>query len=168
MEHSKSARVNAPRSNPSKNDWCESVDKYSQLLCPLRINTEVCVLYCFLRDFQQDWSSVAHGGNWLDVTHFFFFFCYPPFPAWFLHSPTVYLWDHLPDKLFSNALSSSSFFFFLLWVACGILVHWPEIEPVPPAVEARTPNHRTTREFSQVLFLGSTSEGTQTQIISLV
>ena len=29
---------------------------------------------------------------------------------------------------------------------CGILVHWPGIEPVPPAVEAQSLNHWTTRE----------------------
>ena len=30
---------------------------------------------------------------------------------------------------------------------CRILVPWPEIEPVPPAVEAWSPNHWTAREF---------------------
>ena len=31
--------------------------------------------------------------------------------------------------------------------ACAILVHWPGIEPVPPAVEAWSPNHLIAREF---------------------
>ena len=31
-------------------------------------------------------------------------------------------------------------------MACGILVPQPGIEPAPPAVEARRPNHWTTRE----------------------
>ena len=31
-------------------------------------------------------------------------------------------------------------------MACGILVHQPGIEPVPPAVEAWSPNHWTARE----------------------
>ena len=42
------------------------------------------------------------------------------------------------------------FFFFLFWlchVACGILVPWPETEPVPPAVEVHSLNHWTAREF---------------------
>jgi len=32
-------------------------------------------------------------------------------------------------------------------VACGILVPWPGIKPEPPAVEAWSPSHWTTREF---------------------
>ena len=42
-----------------------------------------------------------------------------------------------------------SFLFFFFWpryVACGILVPQPGIKPVPPAVEARSLNHWTTRE----------------------
>ena len=31
--------------------------------------------------------------------------------------------------------------------ACGILVPRPGVEPVPPAVEAQSPNHWTAREF---------------------
>ena len=41
------------------------------------------------------------------------------------------------------------FFFLIFWphqVACGILVPQPGIEPVPPAVEAQSLNHRTARE----------------------
>ena len=41
--------------------------------------------------------------------------------------------------------------FFVLFcfghAACKILVPPPGIEPVPPAVEVRSPNHWTTREF---------------------
>ena len=37
-------------------------------------------------------------------------------------------------------------FYFLAVAACGILVPRPEIEPVPPAMEARILNHWTTRE----------------------
>ena len=41
------------------------------------------------------------------------------------------------------------FFFFALLhsTVCGILVLRPETEPVPPAVEAWSPNHWTTGEF---------------------
>ena len=44
-------------------------------------------------------------------------------------------------------------FFFLSppCVACGILVHCPGIEPSPPAVEARSLNHWTTREVQKSL-----------------
>ena len=37
--------------------------------------------------------------------------------------------------------------------ACGILVPRPGIEPVPPEVEAQSPNHRTAREVPQVTHL---------------
>ena len=37
-------------------------------------------------------------------------------------------------------------------VACGILVPRPEIERVPPAVEARSLNHWTAREVPSFLF----------------
>ena len=33
------------------------------------------------------------------------------------------------------------------YAACAILVPWPGIEPVPPAVEAQGPNEWTPREF---------------------
>ena len=38
------------------------------------------------------------------------------------------------------------FFFWLCFTARGILVPQPGIEPVPPAVEARSPNPWTARE----------------------
>ena len=38
------------------------------------------------------------------------------------------------------------YYFFFLAVLCGILVPQPGIEVVPPAVEAQTLIHRTTRE----------------------
>ena len=38
-------------------------------------------------------------------------------------------------------------------VACGILVPLLGIEPVPPALEAWSPNHRNVREFPISLFL---------------
>ena len=47
-------------------------------------------------------------------------------------------------------------FFFFFWpcrVACGILVPWPGIKPVPPAVEVWSPNHWTAREVPRFLFL---------------
>ena len=38
----------------------------------------------------------------------------------------------------------------ILWLhckACGILVPWPGFEPMPPAVEAQSPNHWTTSKL---------------------
>ena len=47
-----------------------------------------------------------------------------------------------------------TFFFFLADCAvCRILVSQPGIEPVPPAVEAQSPNHWTSREFPFLLLL---------------
>ena len=47
-------------------------------------------------------------------------------------------------------------FFFFFWpprAARGISVPPPGIEPVSPAVEARSPNHWTTGEFPQLTIL---------------
>ena len=45
------------------------------------------------------------------------------------------------------------FFFWPSLAACGILVPRPGIKPVPPEVEARSPNHWTAREFPGALLL---------------
>ena len=45
--------------------------------------------------------------------------------------------------------SDETFFFFFFWLHCaafGILVPQQGIEPAPPAVEAQSLNHWTTRE----------------------
>ena len=42
--------------------------------------------------------------------------------------------------------------FWLPCPACGILVPQPGIKPVPPAAEARSPNHWTAREFPSQVF----------------
>ena len=39
-------------------------------------------------------------------------------------------------------------FYFFASLACGLLVPWPGIEPVPAAVGARLPSHWTAREVS--------------------
>ena len=53
----------------------------------------------------------------------------------------------LSSTFHSHILSFLSFFFFLpCRVACKVLVPWPGIEVMPPAVEILSPNHRTTRE----------------------
>ena len=44
--------------------------------------------------------------------------------------------------------------FLLHYKAYGILVPRPGMEPVPPAVEAQSPNHWTTRVFSPLSHLG--------------
>ena len=51
------------------------------------------------------------------------------------------------------------FFFFNFWphcTACGISVPRPGIEPMPPAVEARSLNHWTTREVLPAPFVEET------------
>ena len=36
-------------------------------------------------------------------------------------------------------------------MACGILIPWPEIEPMPPAVEVWSLDHWTTKEVLSAL-----------------
>ena len=55
----------------------------------------------------------------------------------------------------------TSFFFFFFWsyhVACKILVPWPGIEPMPPALEAQSLNHWTAREVLPFFFWSIFSE----------
>ena len=48
-----------------------------------------------------------------------------------------------------------TFFFWPRQAACGILAPWTGVEPVPPAVEAWSPNHWTIREFpGHLIFKG--------------
>ena len=42
---------------------------------------------------------------------------------------------------------ANCFFLFFGHVVCGMLVLWPGVKPKHPAVEARSPCHRTAREF---------------------
>ena len=49
------------------------------------------------------------------------------------------------------------FFFWPHCVVCGILVLWPAIEPVPPAVETRSLNHWTAREVPLFFILNCLS-----------
>ena len=38
-------------------------------------------------------------------------------------------------------------------MACGILVLQPRVKPTPPAMEAQSLNHWTTREAPKIIFL---------------
>ena len=62
-----------------------------------------------------------------------------------------------PKQMHHSYVSYMVFFFFSFWphyLACGILVPWPGIEPSPPAVVARSLNHWTIRKSLHGLFLG--------------
>ena len=62
---------------------------------------------------------------------------------------------------FNVLLSPSRNSFFFSWLcraACGILVPQPGIEPMPPAAEAQSPNHWTTREFPLLLLFSHPSD----------
>ena len=60
----------------------------------------------------------------------------------------------------------SFFFFWPQGTACRILVSWPEIETVPPAVEDGSLNHWTSREFPRMIFLGT--QGTKVGLTTLL
>ena len=58
------------------------------------------------------------------------------------------------SNFYSSFLSRHLFLFFLPHPkACGILVPWSGIEPVPLTLEAWGPNHRVSRKFPRHLFL---------------
>ena len=57
---------------------------------------------------------------------------------------------HIIPYSFTVCRIFDSFIFNLFWpccTACGILVPQPGIELVPPAAEAQSPSHWTTRKF---------------------
>ena len=64
--------------------------------------------------------------------------------------------NYIPDFIWMSSVSPLRSFlkkFFNLWqchTAYGILVLWPGIDSVPPAVEAQSLNHWTTREVPQL------------------
>ena len=57
----------------------------------------------------------------------------------------------------SNSLSLSLSFFWPCYTACGILVYWPGIEFMPPAVEVQSINHWTTVKIPNSSFSCSNS-----------
>ena len=78
-------------------------------------------------------SSIAHPSESSDSS--------------FVHC--LYTILHFYKLQVTDRYANPFFFFFSLWpryMVCGILVPWQGIEPVPPAVEAQSPNHWTARE----------------------
>ena len=70
-------------------------------------------------------------------------------PCDILPTQSLHSWLTGPLGLLKVVLLLLLLFIFYFWpchVACGILVPQPGIEPVPPAMEARSPNHQTARE----------------------
>ena len=56
-------------------------------------------------------------------------------------------------KWVKNLNIINNYYYFSFWpyhAACGLLVPWPGIEPMLPAVEAWSPIHWTTREVSEL------------------
>ena len=58
------------------------------------------------------------------------------------------IYGGLPEVVRALLSAPRLFFFFPHCKAFRILVPWPGIKPVSPEVEAQSPNHWTTREFS--------------------
>ena len=59
-----------------------------------------------------------------------------------------------------NYLKNYYYYFGLCPTACGILAPWPRIKPTPPALEAWSLTHWTTRGVSQKLILTCSQEWT--------
>ena len=67
------------------------------------------------------------------------------------HFVIVFLYHTIIFLLPDSSPCPRPFFFRPCQVACGTLVPLPGIEPVPPAVEAQSLNHWTTREVPPCL-----------------
>ena len=75
-------------------------------------------------------------------------------PQFNLHSTSCP--NHIPHNNFLGPSpiqnQFSDFFFFFEHAVCWILVPRPRIEPRPPAVEVRSLNHWTTKDFLEAFF----------------
>ena len=81
----------------------------------------------------KSWNSLNVLSFFSVILHIVFFYCSP----------------HPLISYYSFFKIQSKWVFFFFWprrTACGRLVPRPGIEPTPPAVEAWSPNHWTTRE----------------------
>ena len=101
-------------------------------------HSECCLFILFMVSFavQKLWSFLR--------SHLFIFIFITPVGG----SKKILLWF---TEFSAFVCNNFILFYFILifWlhcVACGILVPWPGIESVPPAVEAWSPNHWTARE----------------------
>ena len=84
-------------------------------------------------------------------------------PGLAVHLPSVvWGWWHKSFFSFLKTLNCiqhilfifKNFLFLCFWphfTACGILAPWPEIKPIPPALEAQSLNHWTAREVPNLL-----------------
>jgi len=72
-------------------------------------------------------------------------------PAPLSSASTVRSLPHSPPHEASIDSFLFLFFFCQCHLACGILVAWPGIEPMPPTVEARSLNHWASRKSPEVL-----------------
>ena len=74
---------------------------------------------------------------------------YPLFPHWCLFLGVIYLLRSLSNHCEAHRLWSQRslhlIFFFLCYIVCRILILWPDIEVVPPALKAQRHNHWTSR-----------------------
>ena len=113
--------------------------------------------------------TVPHGGGWLTGLIFF-----PPVSlALFLCSILDILLSSCPpwyccfqvSALFLFSLYTLSFFF---WLSCEILVSWPEIKLVSPAMQAQGLNHWTPRKSLHIPFLCDDSSDAGCHIYHLV
>ena len=97
-------------------------------------------------------SAVAH--HFVDYcSHYYWSGCFHWLAVWRLKPPKEATVFCLFVCFLKFTFLFVSFVLFSVCKACGILVPRPEIRPVPPAVEAQSPNYWTTREFLEAIVL---------------
>ena len=64
---------------------------------------------------------------------------------YYIHAFIIYMYINIYIYIY--------IYIFFCHMACRILVPWPEIKPVPPAVEVQSCNHWTTRVVPWYIFL---------------
>ena len=102
---------------------------------------------------REAWLAAIHGvtkswtqlSDWTELNMFLFcFLVFIYLAAQGLNCNKWKLW------LFIKILFIFNFIFWPHFRACEILIPWPGIKPMPPAVEAQSVNHWTSREVPQL------------------
>ena len=111
-------------------------------LLPIALSTDYWLCPAWLKSSLTSHVCSSYWTGWLHLKHKI---------TLSLKLYSFGFWVNSFLELLESVVSSLSFhlFFFFNWlchVACGILVPWPGIEPMPPAMEAWNLNHWTIRE----------------------
>ena len=119
------------------------VPSVSIFLLPISLSTDNWLCPAWLKSPLTSHLCSSYWTGWLHLTHKITLSLKL---IWFLSQRFLGTSWICCELLFLSSSSSFFFFYFILAMPCGILVPWPGIETMPPAMEAWSLNHWTIRE----------------------